>query len=477
MVTLRDYQQAAVKAANQAWCEGLGRVVWSMATGTGKTVAFAAVAERALRASRRVLILAHREELIQQAADKLGAFAPWARDLVGVVKAERDEWEAQCVVASVQSLQGARLERYEPGAFSLVIVDECHHAAAPSYRAILDHLQVPYVLGVTATPKRGDGVGLHEVFARVVYTYALQDGIRDGHLCDVRQFTIETDTDLDGVATRAGDFAERQLAETVNTSGRNALVTQAYRDHAAGRKAVAFCVDVAHAQDLAEEFRQAGYAAEAVWGGMGDEARADTLARFSAGELEVLTNCQVLTEGWDEPSVSCVLMARPTKSRLLYQQCVGRGTRLHPDKPDLLVLDFVDATRRHNLVTTPDLLGDSVKNLRGKSWSEREKEIAEEREEQRQLGLPPTWARRSMRYRLREVDPFEPTAPVSLFGYAEAHPWQRSAATEKQLGVLAKRGMGEAVLESLTKGEAAFLIDQVAKAEGWGQERPARAAV
>jgi superfamily II DNA or RNA helicase len=475
MVTLRPYQEAAVRAAFDAWRDGLGRVVWSMPTGTGKTVAFAAVAERVLRSCGRVLILAHREELIQQARDKLVAFAPWAAGSVGIVKAERDEWEAPCVVASVQTLQGPRLERYAPEAFALVIVDEAHHAAAPSYRRILDHLGAPHVLGVTATPKRGDGVGLHEVFARVVYSYGMQDAIREGHLCDIRQFAVETTTDLDAVATRDGDFVVGQLADTVNTPERNALVVKAFLERGPERKAVAFCVDVAHAQALAEEFRAWEVEAEAVWGAMGDEARAEALARFAAGELQVLCNCQLLTEGWDEPSVACVLMARPTKSRTLYQQAVGRGTRLCRGKPDLLVLDFVDATRRHNLVTTPDLLGDSCANMRGKSWSQREREIAEERERAQRATRAPQWTRKRMAFRLREVDPFEPTAPVSLFGYVERVAWHRQAASEKQLAVLAKRGMDPEVLASLSKGEASFLIDQVSAAEGWG-EKTARAA-
>jgi superfamily II DNA or RNA helicase len=406
-VTLRPYQQAAVDAAFEGWNCGLRRLLWSMPTGCGKTVAFAAVAERVLREGERVLILAHRTELIEQAKDKLAAYAPWCADRIGIVKAERDRWKAQCVVASVQTLQNSRLHRYAPGTFGLIVVDEAHHGAAPTYRAILDYLDAPRVLGVTATVNRGDGVGLADVFGQIIYAYPLLDAIREGYLCDVRQWAVETTTNLDGVATRAGDFQTAPLAKRVNMPERNALVVKAFLDRAADRQAVAFCVNVAHTKALAEAFRQQDVKAEAVWGEMGDDARADTLARFRRGEVRVLTNCQVLTEGWDEPSVSCILMARPTKSQPLYQQAVGRGLRLDDGKADLLVLDFVDASRKHTLVTVPSLLGLPGKTLCGATLAQRGKQ-QEAHERGREVCLAYTREVEAPPYYVCDTDPFAP---------------------------------------------------------------------
>ncbi len=362
MSALRDYQAAAVEAVRGAHARGLRRVLVVLPTGTGKTHVFARLPE-ALALGGRTLVLAHREELLDQAAAKLRAANPHAR--IGVEQAERRaSSEAKIVVASVQTLGRAgspRLAALDAAAFRLLVVDEAHHATAPSYRTVLEHFRAfeeggAFCVGFTATPERGDGEGLEAVFEEIVYSRDLPEMVEAGWLSPIRAWRVRTGFDLAGVSVRAGDFAEGELSHAVNLPARNGLAVAAYQAHAEGRRCIAFAADVAHAHDLAEAFRVRGIEAAPVWGEMPREERRDTLARFAAGALSVVTNCGVLTEGFDDPGVSAILMARPTRSPLLYRQCVGRGTRTAPGKADLVLIDLADATR-HALVGAHVLYG------------------------------------------------------------------------------------------------------------------------
>jgi ATP-dependent helicase IRC3 len=356
MLSLRDYQNEALARVKDAYKSGKRRVLVSLPTGTGKTVVFAHF-PRALRMKKRLLVLAHREELLLQAEQKFRAVNPELK--IGIERAEdRVAGDAQVVIASVPTLahsDGARLSRFTPGDFSIIVVDEAHHAVAESYRRIFHHFGLfqpdtpHYLVGFTATPRRGDNQGLGEVFQEVCYARDLRQMIGEGYLCPIRGWRVDTNLSLDGVKIRHGDFVESQLARVVNTPSRNRLVTTSYMRLANHRRAIAFCVDVQHAKDVCEEFRDAGIRAAAVWGDMPREERRRVLSQFSSGEINVLTNCNLLTEGFDEPRINCVLMARPTKSKLLYAQMVGRGTRLHPEKTDLMVVDVVDNSRTHTL--------------------------------------------------------------------------------------------------------------------------------
>jgi superfamily II DNA or RNA helicase len=353
---LRPYQRECLDSLRDAYRKGRRRVLVSLPTGTGKTVVFAQF-PRFFAMKKRLLVLAHREELIEQARQKLVAAAPELP--VGVERAgQRASAEDRIVVASVPTLgrgDGKRLAGLERDDFYLIVVDEAHHAVAPSYRRIFDHFQLfvresPRMLvGFTATPRRGDRRALGEVFEDIAYSRGLQEMIAGGWLCGVRGWRVRSSVSLDDVEVRHGDFVESQLARAVDVADRNALVVAAWRKLADARRTIVFCANVAHAQAVAAAFRDAGAAAEAVWGAMPPPDRRATLARLARGETSVVTNCNVLTEGFDEPSVSCVMMARPTRSRLLYAQMIGRGTRLHPGKPDLAVIDVVDATREHTL--------------------------------------------------------------------------------------------------------------------------------
>jgi superfamily II DNA or RNA helicase len=352
---LRAYQSEALTAVRDAYRAGKRRVIVSLPTGSGKTVVFAHF-PRFLKMKKRLLVLAHREELLQQARDKFRSIDPELKVEIEQATSHAAA-DAKVVIASVPTLarSSARLSRLQPDEFSIVVVDEAHHAVAPSYRRIFDHFGLlepsvsRYLIGFTATPRRGDKQGLGEVFEEVCYARDMREMIAERYLCPITGWRVDTDLSLDNVKVRHGDFIESQLARVVNMPLRNSLLVKAYRDFAPGRRAIVFCVDVAHAKDVHRAFAEAGIRAAPVWGELSRDQRRSTLAAFSAGEIDVVTNCNVLTEGFDEPRVACVIMARPTKSKLLYAQMVGRGTRLDPSKKDLVVIDVADNSRTHQL--------------------------------------------------------------------------------------------------------------------------------
>lgn len=348
--------------------------------------------------SRRMLVIAHREELLDQAADKILKANPGL--IVSIEQAERYAHKhSDVVIASIQTLAARKFARLRKlldrtGGFRVVIVDEAHHAAAPTYRGALallgflpttmageegeieavtwDDVKVMraeldgwdaeapkdrLLVGVTATPNRSDSVGLDCVFQAIAYDYDLRQAITDKWLVPIVPWVIETESSLDAVRTTAGEFNQKDLAEAVNVDARNDLAVAAWHEHAAGESTIAFTVDVAHAHALAETFRRTGVKAEALSGETPKDLRRDMLRRYTAGELTVVTNCMVLTEGTDLPRTGCILHAKPTKSATLYEQMTGRGLRIHPGKVQCIVLDLVDVARRHSLQTAPVLYG------------------------------------------------------------------------------------------------------------------------
>lgn len=369
-VQLRPYQEDAVAKTIAAAEAGVRRQLGVAATGLGKTIIFAALAERM---AVRTLILAHRDELVTQAVEKVRQVWPTAD--VGVVKAERNQTNHDVVVASVQTLaRERRLAQLIGGdgfwprsRFGLIVVDEAHHAAAESYQRILDAFPEAVVLGVTATPDRGDGKGLDGQFDAITWQYDMLWGIRQGYLCDVRGMKVQAQAlDLTGVRTRGGDYAEGQLGERLMDAGVPLLVARAWREHASDRRTLVFTPTVAVADAVAAEFVAMGVRAAMVSGETPLEQRRQILRDYSTGALQVVANCAVLTEGYDEPRTDCVVIARPTKSRALYTQMVGRGTRRHPDKGGLLVLDVVGASDTHSLLSVPSLFGDGS----GRDWAQ-----------------------------------------------------------------------------------------------------------
>jgi superfamily II DNA or RNA helicase len=277
---------------------------------------------------------------------------------VGIVKAERDEHEdADVIVASIQTLAVER-RRNAIKNVGLVIVDECHHAAARTYLEILDHFGawrgLP-VAGFTATLTRRDG-GLAEVWQDVVFRMDILDLITDGHLVDVRGKRVVVDgLDLDAVKVSAGDLQDAQLGEALEASGAATVVAEAYREHAADRPGICFVPTVRSAKHMAEVMTAHGIPTAAVWGAMPKDERAATLTRYEAGDVQVLTNAMLLTEGFDVPKTSCAVIARPTKSPGLYVQMAGRALRLAEGKRDALILDVLGASTRHRLASIVDL--------------------------------------------------------------------------------------------------------------------------
>jgi ATP-dependent helicase IRC3 len=402
-IELRPYQRAAIAAVHTAYQRGVRRQLLVLPTGAGKTLVFGQlIAERGGRA----LVLAHRDELLRQAIDKL-ALVGIPRRAIGLVQADVDELGRQVQVASVQTLaQPRRLARLlSRGPFDTIVVDECHHAVSSSYRQILGelgaialpahHLSRPrrasdqlhllgdvhprppstadgaLLLGVTATPDRGDRVGLGTIFDEIVYEVGLVELIRQDYLVDLRAKRIVlAGADFSSLHVRAGDVIPGEVERVFHQVDAPRQVARAYLEHAEGRRSLVFTPGVRTAYETAAALRDLGVAAEAIDGSLELDERRALLERFSSGQTQVLVNCQLLGEGFDEPRIEAVLIARPTRSRALYQQLVGRGTRPYPGKTNLLVLDLVGASERHDLVSVASLFGLEPRELRKRSVRE-----------------------------------------------------------------------------------------------------------
>lgn len=362
MIELRPYQTEGLAALEKAVSAGCATPLLAWATGLGKTVLFAAW--RARRPGR-CLVIAHREELLAQAAEKL-AIAGATR--VGTVKAERDDFASETIVASIQTLsRPGRLERVlDADPFTTVIVDEAHHSEAPSYRNAIRALRAfcdcP-VLGVTATPARGDRKALGRTWERIVHSVSILDGIRLGYLVDLRMKRVRLDANFSELRKRGGDIAEAQAERMMLDAKAPAEVANAIHAYAMDRQTLVFTAGVQLAHETARACARLGFEAAAVDGTTPDAERHAILRRFRSGELQVVANCNVLTEGYDEPSIACIVMARPTCSQPFYAQMIGRGTRVAPGKQDCLILDVVGNTMRHDLVTLPALFAGQVREV------------------------------------------------------------------------------------------------------------------
>jgi superfamily II DNA or RNA helicase len=365
MINPRPYQTDAVNTVMDRWNAGITRQIVNLPTGTGKTPTAAMVVQRF---GGRTLFLAHRDELLRQAIDKIGLIIPSPN--VGIFKAqEREGLDKEICVASVQTAT-RHTDLLKDRGFNLCICDESHHALAESYIKVFDNLDFmndnpqKLLVGFTATAFRGDGGALGDVFQEIVYERSILAMIKGGYLCDIRGISIKTESDLDGVRTKQGDFITGDLAEAIDNPERNQLIADAYLEHVEDRKAIVFCVDVHHSQHVAATMEANGISCRAVYGDLDIDERREVLAAFAAGEIRVLANCNLLTEGWDSPDLGAVLMARPTKSRVFYIQCIGRGLRTAPGKDDCLLIDFVDIADKHNICALGTLAGDESLNPR-----------------------------------------------------------------------------------------------------------------
>jgi ATP-dependent helicase IRC3 len=357
---LRPYQREAIEAVVAARRSGIRRMVVCLPTGAGKTVIFS---ELARLANKQVLVLAHREELLAQAVDKLSRALTGTR-VVGLERgAARAPADAKVLVASLRSLHPDRIGSVLAGRdLGLIIYDECHHAPADDNQRVLRVIGAfepdwpGTLVGFTATTMRGDGKGLDSVFEELVYAKTLPELIDAGYLAPLKGFRVATEADLTRLSSTGSDFDDGELAEAVDIQERNALVARSIQELARDRRTIAFCVTVNHARNLSKALNHLGVPAGLVHGEMSAGDRARALAEFREGKTRVLANVAVLTEGFDDPGVSCIAMARPTRSEGLYAQCVGRGTRLFDGKQDCLILDFVDVSEL-SLCTLPSLFG------------------------------------------------------------------------------------------------------------------------
>lgn len=465
----RPYQVEAIAAIAEQHRE-VRSTLLVMPTGTGKTRTFSAVAH----AERGpVLVLAHREELIEQGRR---ALAKHTGDLVTTEKAEQFASGSRIVVASVQTLKGDRLagfaRRFDP---RLIIVDEAHHAVSPSYRAILDAFPAAKILGVTATPDRADEKAMGQVFDSVAYVYEIQQAIADGYLCPIRIQRVLVDAiDLRGVKTVAGGLNQGQLDAVMSLEEVLHGVVRPTIDIAEQRRTIVFTTSVDNAHRMAEIFnRYRSDCARAVDGGTASDERARILRDHKAGAFQFLVNVGVLAEGYDDPAVSCVAMARPTGSRSFYAQCAGRGLRIFPGKADCLLIDFVGNSGKHKLASGLDILAgkfDDEVIAKARDVAEREpgmlasdalEQAAKEVEEARKREA----ARRArikgeVKYRTQAIDPFA----VLHMKAPGADGWDDRfgvEASEAQRNTLAKFGMD--IPEKLGRAAASRLISTAIK--------------
>lgn len=363
-MSLRPYQDTAASKALAKWESGEQRTALVLATGAGKTVIFSEVIRRWLNdhPGDQVLVLAHRTELLSQAAEKIRTWAPGLR--VGYVQAGINQTWAQVVVASQQTLQRqSRLDAMPR--FGLVVVDECHRSMSPSYQRVLAGLGClsatgPRVLGVTATFTREDSARLTDFWQSVAFSLDILDLIDDGYLVPPKfKRVLVEGLDLTAVKSSrlqgAADLAAEDLDRAMEEAGAPGVVAAAYLRHAADRSAMAFTPTVSSAHHLCEALTALGVSSRVLHGGTPKEERRTTMREFNAGRVRVLVNCALLTEGVDAPITSCVLMARPTLSKILFRQIIGRGLRLAPGKEDCLVLDMVGATGRNDLSSLDDV--------------------------------------------------------------------------------------------------------------------------
>ena len=476
---LRPYQQQARDRIHAEWDAGHTRTLLVLPTGTGKTIVFASVAADQVRAGDRVLILAHRGELLEQAADKLQR----STGLVSAVeKAEStclDSW-FRVVVGSVQTLQRtARLERFPQDYFGTIIIDEAHHAITDGYRRILDYFSGAKVLGVTATPDRGDMRNLGEVFDSLAFEYKLTDAIKEGYLCKIMAQTIPLQLDITSVTMSGGDYAVGDLGTALDPYLEQIAAEMARR--CKSRKTVVFLPLIKTNQKFRDLLNAHGFRAAEVNGQSAD--RKEVLADFDAGKYNVLCNSMLLTEGWDCPSVDCVVVLRPTKVRSLYSQMVGRGTRLSPGKTDLLLLDFLWMTDKHELCRPADLVCEDRTVARQMTEHLAETGCPEDIEEAAAQASEDVVAQREealakqleeqRRKKAKLVDPLQYEMSIQaedLAGYVPAFGWEAGPPSEQQTAALEKLGILPDAVESA--GKAALLLDRLNKRRDEGLTTP-----
>ena len=476
---LRPYQQEAKDRIFEQW-ESVDKTLLVLPTGCGKTIVFAKVAEECVRRGKRVLIMAHRGELLEQASDKIYKTTGLR---CAVEKAEETclgSW-FRIVVGSVQSLQREkRLSRFPDDYFDAIIIDEAHHCISDGYQKVLKYFSGAKVLGVTATPDRGDMQNLGQYFETLAYEYTLPKAIREGYLSPIKALTIPLKLDLSGVGIQAGDFKSGEIATALDPYLEQ--IADEMENYCKDRKTVVFLPLIKTSQKFRDILNAHGFQAAEVNGNSDD--RTEILEAFDRGDYNVLCNSMLLTEGWDCPSVNCIIVLRPTKVRSLYSQMVGRGTRLYPGKTHLLLLDFLWHTERHELCHPANLICDNeevaqkmTENMEEAAGcpvdiEEAEKQASEDVVAQREEALAKKLSEMKRR-KQRLVDPLQFEMSIQaedLSGYVPAFGWEMSPPTDKQKATLEKLGIMPDEIEN--QGKAAKLLDRLNRRREEGLTTP-----
>ena len=477
---LRPYQQEAREAVQKEWAEGRKRTLLVLPTGTGKTVVFSKIIEDQVRKGKRVLVLAHRSELLDQASDKLKTATGLGTALEKAESTSIGSWY-RVVVGSVQTMQREkRLSQFPPNWFDVIVVDEAHHAISDGYQKVLNHFGESDVLGVTATPDRGDMKNLGSYFDSLAYEYSLVQAIKEGYLSKIKALTIPIDLDLSSVSMSAGDFKASDVGTALDPH--LVQIADEMAEYCKDRKTVVFLPLVKTSQKFRDILNERGFKAAEVNGESKD--RAEVLEDFEKGRYNVLCNSMLLTEGWDCPSVDCVVVLRPTKVRALYSQMVGRGTRLFPGKEELLLLDFLWHTERHELCRPAHLICESpevaqkmVENMEEETGvvldlEDMEAKSAEDVVAEREEALAKQLA--EMRKRKRKlVDPLQFEMSIhaeDLSNYVPNFGWEMAPPSENQLKALEKYGIFTD--EVGNAGKANLLLDRLNKRRNEGLSTP-----
>lgn len=479
---LRPYQQQAKDAIFYEWGNGIKKTLLVLPTGCGKTIVFAKVAEECVKGGSRVLILAHRGELLDQAADKIGKSTGLG---CATEKAEQTcigSW-FRIVVGSVQSMmREKRLNQFPNNYFNTIIIDEAHHCISESYQKVLRHFPDAEVLGVTATPDRGDMQNLGTVFESLAYEYTLPRAIKEGYLSPIKAVTIPLKIDMSAVGVQAGDFKSGDIATALDPYLES--IAEEMEKYCSDKKTVVFLPLVKTSQKFRDILNNHGFRAAEVNGDSKD--RAEILEAFDKDQYNVLCNSMLLTEGWDCPSVDCIVVLRPTKVRSLYCQMVGRGTRLSPEtnKDHLLLLDFLWHTERHELCHPASLICESAEVAQKMTENmekdagcimdieEAERTASEDVVAQREEALAKQLSEMKRRKK-KLVDPLQFEMSIQaedLSGYVPAFGWEMAPPSDKQKQTLEKLGILPDAIENA--GKASKILDRLDKRRREGLTTP-----
>lgn len=475
---LRPYQKESMESVFEQW-EEVDKTLLVLPTGCGKTIVFAKITEQCVKGGKRVLILAHRGELLEQAADKIAKTTGLGCATEKAEQSSLNTWY-RIVVGSVQTLmREKRLNQFDRNYFDVIIIDEAHHCISDSYQKVLQHFSNAKVLGVTATPDRGDMKNLGSYFESLAYEYSLPKAIKEGYLCPIKAQTIPLKLDLSGVSQQAGDFKTSGIDTALDPYLYQ--IGDEMKKYCINRKTVVFLPLVKTSQKFTHILNELGFSAVEVNGG--SDNRTEVLQDFDNGKYNVLCNSMLLTEGWDCPSVDCVVVLRPTKVRALYSQMVGRGTRLCEGKTELLLLDFLWHSERHELCHPAHLISESeeVANQITKNIAEAgcpvdleeaevkaQEDVVAQREESLAKQL------KEMRNRKRKlVDPLQFEMSIQaedLTNYVPAFGWEMGPATDKQVKTLEKLGIYPDSIDNA--GKAAKILDKLDKRRMAGLTTP-----